>query len=62
VLLAVSLACLRPASAQPPVHPARPRTEIEAGLASLADGDVYIYIRVKDPAYATPGPDEVQKF
>jgi hypothetical protein len=25
-----------------------------------ADGD--IYIRAKDPAYATPGPDEVQKF
>lgn len=25
-----------------------------------ADGDVYI--RAKDPAYATPGPDEVQKF
>jgi xylan 1,4-beta-xylosidase len=26
----------------------------------LPDGDVHI--RAKDPAYATPGPDEVQKF
>jgi arylsulfatase len=42
------------------------RAEIEAGLKSplevkiQANGD--IYIRAKDPAYATPGPDEVQKF
>lgn len=27
---------------------------------TLKDGEVYI--RAKDPAYATPGPDEVQKF
>lgn len=27
---------------------------------SVKDGDVYI--RAKDPAYATPGPDEAQKF
>jgi hypothetical protein len=40
------------------------RAEIEAGLASMdagmKDGDVWI--RAKDPACGTPGPDEAQKF
>ena len=51
------------------VAPAMPHAEIEAGLKSR-DKALYIkegwigdaYIRALDPAYAIPGPDEVQKF
>jgi hypothetical protein len=35
-------------------------TIVPLDVRILDDGDVYI--RAKDPAYATPGPDEVQKF
>lgn len=35
-------------------------TIVPLDVKILGDGD--IHIRAKDPAYATPGPDEVQKF
>jgi hypothetical protein len=35
-------------------------TIVPLDVRVLDDGE--IYIRAKDPAYATPGPDEVQKF
>ncbi len=35
-------------------------TIVPLDVRVLDDGDVYI--RAKDPAYATPGPDEAQKF
>jgi arylsulfatase len=38
----------------------RGTTIVPLEVKILADGDVYI--RAKDPAHATPGPDEVQKF
>lgn len=38
----------------------RGTTIVPLEVKALPDGD--IYIRAKDPAYATPGPDEVQKF
>jgi arylsulfatase len=38
----------------------RGTTIVPLEMKIQADGD--IYIRAKDPAYATPGPDEVQKF
>ncbi len=38
----------------------RGTTIVPLEVKSLPDGDVYI--RAKDPAYAKPGPDEVQKF
>jgi hypothetical protein len=43
-------------------HTINPRgtTLVPLDVRLLPDGDVFI--RAKDPAYATPGPDEVQKF
>jgi arylsulfatase len=38
----------------------RGTTIVPLEVKTLANGD--IHIRAKDPAYATPGPDEVQKF
>ncbi len=38
----------------------RGTTIVPLDVKTLGDGDVYI--RAKDPAYATPGPDENQKF
>jgi beta-xylosidase len=38
----------------------RGTTIVPLEVKTLPDGE--IYIRAKDPAYATPGPDEVQKF
>ena len=38
----------------------RGTTIVPLEVKTLDNGD--IYIRAKDPAYATPGPDEVQKF
>ncbi|BCX49460.1 glycosylhydrolase family 43 [Haloferula helveola] len=38
----------------------RGTTIVPLDVRVLDDGD--IFIRAKDPAYATPGPDEVQKF
>jgi hypothetical protein len=38
----------------------RGTTIVPLDVRVLSDGE--IYIRAKDPAYATPGPDEVQKF
>ena len=38
----------------------RGTTIVPLEVTVLEDGD--IHIRAKDPAYATPGPDEVQKF
>ena len=38
----------------------RGTTIVPLAVEVLKDGD--IYIRAKDPAYATPGPDEAQKF
>jgi arylsulfatase len=35
-------------------------TIVPLDVRALDDGD--IHIRAKDPAYATPGPDEAQKF
>jgi arylsulfatase len=38
----------------------RGTTIVPLDVRTLPDGDVFI--RAKDPAYATPGPDEVQQF